>query len=320
MSWTHSTGFFRQLSVLTRSGMPIVNALRLAGDTAGSDYRKRADAWAVGCSQGKDLASQMAASGESPFIVALVKAGETTGRLPELCSRISDHFSQLVALRGLAIGKLIYPVCLLHMALVVPAIPKVFGEGSPWLLLAGPAILWAIVIGLVVAGKIWHQAGVLARLAVMPGPRFLFLPFLTCNTCLVLAAAMAAGMKVRDALELAAGACGNRVFAANLNQAAADVERGALPNLTTALRQAGLPERLCDLISSGEQSGTLEVVLDQAAVAARESFQTRITWSTKVFTSMIYGAVVIYVGWTVVSMYTGIMNSGIEAAGGDPYG
>ncbi len=320
MSWVHSAGFFRQLSVLTRTGMPIVNALRLAGDTAGQDYRRRADGWATGCSQGRDLAGQLADSGEPPLVVALVRAGEATGRLPELCARIADHFSQLVALRGLAIGKLIYPVFLLHMALIVPAIPKVFNEASPWWLLAGPAVLWLVVGGLVVAGKVWHEAGVLARLALLPGPGFLAMPFLTCNTCLVLAAAMAAGMKVRDALELASAACGNRVFAARLRASATDVERGILPNLTTALRRAGLPERICDLISSGEQSGTLETVLDQAAVAARESFQTRMTWATKIFTSIIYGAVVLWVGWTVISMYTGMMNQGIEAAGGDPYG
>ncbi len=320
MTWVHSAGFFRQLSVLTRTGMPIVNALRLAGDTAGRDYRRAADRWATGCSQGQDLASQLAAAHEPPLVVALVRAGETTGRLPELCARIADHFSQLVALRGLAVGKLIYPVFLLHMALIVPMIPQVFADASPWWLLAGPLILWAVVAGLVVAGKIWHEAGVLARIALLPGPRFLTMPFLTCNTCLVLAAAMAAGMKVRDALELAAEACGNRRFATRLHEAASAVESGSLPNLTMAVRQAGLPERICDLIASGEQSGTLEVVLDQAAVAARESFQSRMTWATKIFTSVIYAAVVVYVGWTVISMYTGLMSHGIEAAGGDPYG
>ena len=241
-------------------------------------------------------------------------------RLPEIRVHGRQLFSLGSALRGLAVGKLIYPIFLLHMALIVPAIPKVFGEGSLWWLLAGPGMVWLIAGGLVIAAKVWHESGVLARLALLPGPSFLTMPFLTCNTCLVLAAAMAAGMKVRDALELAADACGNRIFAARLHAAAADVERGILPNLTTAVRRAGLPERICDLIASGEQSGSLETVLDQAAVAARESFQSRMTWATKIFTSLVYGLVALFVGWTVVSMYTGMMTQQVDAVGGDPYG
>ena len=308
--------FFRQLAVLTRTGMPIANALRLAGDTAGAPYRLRAAAWAEDCSRGADLASQMQTTGEAPFPIALVRAGESTGRLPELAARIADHDDQMQALRSLAISKLIYPLFLLHVALVVPAIPAVVaGNSSTSWLFAGPLTLWLAVGGLLVMGKIWHASGVLARLALLPGPSLLSMPFLTCNVCLVLAAALAAGLRYRDGLELAAAACGNRVLRDRLLGLATDIDRGAVRDLTTALKQAGFNHALVSLIASGEQSGTLDRSLDQAAVAAREAFQMRALWATKLFTGAIYGLVVLFVAWQIVSMYAGIL----QGAGGDPY-
>jgi len=316
MSWQHTAGFFRQLAVLTRTGMPIGNSLRLAGETAGGRYRSKGQKWSAGCMAGTDLASQLTTAGEPALVCALVRAGETTGKLPDLCARIADHYDQMHALKSLAIGRLIYPVLLLHVALIVPLVPKIFlTEMSPWWLLAGPLTLWLIVAGLVIMGRIWHESGLLARLALLPGPNFIVQPFLTCNLCLVLSSAMAAGLKVRDALELAADAVGNRVLAQRLKTAAKHVEAGMIPNLTKALEQLGLPGSLLALVSSGEQSGTLERSLDHAAVAARESFQTRALWATKGFTGLIYALVVVFVAWQVISMYAGIM----QQAGGDPY-
>lgn len=308
--------FFRQLAVLTRTGMPIANALRLAGDTAGGGYRALGQRLADGCTRGGNLADQLRDAGEATLPVALVRAGEATGRVPDLCARIADHDEQLHALRSTALGKLAYPVFLLHMALVVPAVPGVIAADRSFLwLLVGPLVLWLVVGGLLVVGRVWHHSGVLARLALLPGPRFLAMPFLTSNTCLVLGSAVSAGLKFRDGLELAADACGNRVLGARLRAAALDVDRGVLPDLTSAVRRAGLPDLVTSLISSGEQSGTLDRSLDHAAVAARESFTLRATWATKAFTSAVYAAVVVFIAWQVVSMYAGIL----QQAGGDPY-
>jgi type II secretory pathway component PulF len=186
---------------------------------------------------------------------------------------------------------------------------------SAWWLLAGPLTLWAFVAGVVLVARLWHASGLLARLALLPGPRFVVQPFLTCNLCLVLAAAMAAGLKVRDALELAAEAVGNRVLAVRLRDAARQVDNGTVANLTQALATVHLPATMLMLVSAGEQSGTLDRSLDQAAVAARESFQVRALWTTKAFTSVIYGMVVLFVAWQIISLYSGI----IQQAGGDPY-
>lgn len=318
MSWEQTAQFYRQLAVLTRSGMPIINSLRLAGDVAGGRYRALSEQWALGCTAGRDLASQLAQAGEPTLVCALIRAGETTGRLPDLCVRIADHYEQLHALRSLAISKLIYPALLLHAGLVLPALPGVvMGTSSPLWLLAGPFTLWAVIIALFVIGRTSHEAGMLARLALLPGPRFVIQPFLTCNLCLVMAAATGAGLLPRPSLELAAEACGNRVLAKRLQAAGLAIDRGTIPDLTTALRSADLPTPIIALIAVGEQSGTLERTFEQAAVAARESFQSRATWSAKIFTGGIYALVMLFAAWQVISMYSGVLNGEMAEAAAD---
>jgi type II secretory pathway component PulF len=318
MGWEHTARFYRQLAMMARTGMPIGNSLRLAGDAAGRAYRRLGETWAKGCDQGADLASQLQAAGEPALAVALIHAGETTGRLPELSSRVADHFEHVDALRRLAIGKLVYPVVLLHAGLIVPLLPGVIvNDDSPWWLLAGPAALWGAVLGLTLLGRAWHASGFLARLALLPGPSYIVQPFLSCNTCLVLSAAVAAGLGVRPALELAADACGNRVLGARLRTAGIDVERQTLPDLTAGLRQAGLPQALTQLIATGEQSGALDRTLDQAAVAARESFKLRAEWATKAVTGAIYASITVFVAWKIISMYANVMNAGMAAANAD---
>ena len=104
------------------------------------------------------------------------------------------------------------------------------------------------------------------------------------------------------------------VLARRLRAAGAEVERGTLPDLTAGLRQAGLPDPLIALIATGEQSGMLDRTLDQAAVAARASFQTRAEWATRFLTGAIYAGITVFVAWQIISMYTGVLNAGMEAA------
>ena len=315
MGWDHTARFYRQLALMARTGMPIGNSLRLAGDAAGSTYRRLGETWAKGCDQGADLASQLQAAGEPALAVALIRAGETTGRLPELGTRIADHFEHVSALRRLAIGKLVYPTVLLHAGLTVPLLPGIIvSDDSPWWLLVGPGILWGSVLGLFLIGRAWHASGILARLALLPGPSFIIQPFLSCNTCLVLSAAVTAGLGARPALELAADACGNRVLGERLRTAGVDVERQTLPDLTAGLRQAGLPQALTQLIATGEQSGALDRTLDQAAVAARESFKLRAEWATKAITGLIYGGITVFIAFKIISMYSAILSGGMAAA------
>ena len=254
MSWSSAATFYDQLRALVAAGMPLPRALELAGDAAGGTHRAWAKQWATGCSGGLALAPQLTAAGEAPLATALVAAGEASGRLGELCGEVAGFFRHLVTTRNLIIARLIYPVCLAHVALTAMAIPAVVAGHSPWLLLAGPAALWAVGGGLALAARLASR-DLLARLALQPGAAGLTWPLVATNTCTVLHAAVAAGMLHHAALELAAPACGNRVIAARLRTAASGLVTGSVPTMAAALGGAGYSATVVQLVANGGQAG-----------------------------------------------------------------
>jgi type II secretory pathway component PulF len=315
MSWSSAATFYDQLRALVTAGMPLPRALELAGDAAGGPHRAWGRRWAAGCSGGSALAPQLTTVGEAPLAAALVAAGEASGRLGELCGEASGFFRHLVATRNLIIARLVYPVCLAHVALAAMAVPAVVGGHSPLLLLAGPGALWAAGGALALAARLASR-DLLARLALQPGAAGLTWPLVGTNTCTVLHAAVAAGMLHHAALELAAPACGNRVIAGRLRTAAAGLISGSVPTMAAALGGAGLSATVVQLVANGEQAGKLEEALRQAAVASRESFRLRSEWTARIACGLFYGLTMLAAAFAVITLWSGYLGMINEAAAG----
>lgn len=308
MGLAATSAFYRQLASLLRAGFTMSQALDHAATGASGWQAQQARAWSAGCSAGRSLHEQLAASGETPLAVALVRAGEGSGRLPELCDRIAGIAEHLTRLRGLLIGRLIYPFFLANIALAAPGIPKGFLHGTWSGVFIGPAILWTVIIAVLIAITVFRRNGLGARLALQPGGRFLTLPWVTANACQVLEAGIAAGMLFHDALDLAAPACGNRIMGERLHAVAADLRHGRGSTLTHAVRQAGFPPTVVQLIDSAEISGTLDQGLERAAAFQRETFESRSLWTGRVIAGICFGAALLTAAYTVISMYAGYLS------------
>ena len=288
MSWARTATFHEQLAVTLNAGLPIAQAVQLAGDTAGGDLRPQARRWGDACAAGHGLAGQLAAAHQPGFDVALIKAGETSGRLPEMCRDLAAHYRHRIELRTLVIGRLVYPVVLIHVALLALGIVLTFSSGwSPWVILALPVLLWLSASGA------WLAFGLLgpdrrAQLALSGPFAPLTLPLVAANTCTVLRASLSAGMLMPDALELTAGACGNRVLGGRLAEAGRDLRHNRLDSLSAALARTGLPAIMVDHVTSGERSGKLDETLGQAAMLMRESFRLRAEWTARITCGLIY--------------------------------
>lgn len=304
MSWAHAATFHEQLAVTLDAGLTIAQAVQLAGDTAGGGMRALGVRWSAGCASGKALAEQMAADGQTPFAVALVKAGETSGRLPELCRELAAHYRHAIALRTLVIGRLVYPLILIHATLLALGIVLTFMfSWSTWVILGLPVALWLTAVGAWFAwGRLRPAAR--ARLALRGPFAGLTLPLVSANTCSVLRAALSAGMLMPAALELSAGACGNQVLGERLTEAGRDLRHNRLDSLAAALARCGLPAVVVDHITSGERSGSLDRTLGQAAMLMRESFRLRAEWTARITCGIIYGGamlgavVVVFLFWS----------------------
>lgn len=313
MTWVGAAAFYDQLRGILAAGLPLRQALELAGNAAAGRHRLLAPRWAAGCAAGQTLAEQLARDGEPVLAAALVRAGEASGRLPEMCGEIAGYYQHAVVLRRLMISRLVYPVILIHVALVVAAVPAAFADESPLLVLVGPAALWALVAVAVVIGSRLGPTTA-SRLALLPGLRALTLPLVAANTCLVLRAALSAGMLFPAALDLAAGACGNRVIAQRLRAAAAGLVANGQGNLTSALAQAGFPAVVVQLVANGEVAGKLEDALAHGAELEREAFRLRSEWTARIVAGTIYGLALLLAAVTVIVLYGGQLSQVTDLA------
>lgn len=308
-----AAAFHSHLAQLIDSGVTLPRALVLAGEAAGGRYGAKGEAWSRAVEANGTIHEAMA--GEPALTLALIEAGEKTGRLPATLRLLSSTQETLATVRDLIVGKLIYPALLIHLALVVLALPGVAtGKSSPWMLLLGPAILWAVILGVVAWSVFWHRQGAIAHLVLRPGPGFLAWPWIRLHTLTVLRAGLSAGLLASQALELAANASGNRVVGDRLRAAARELAHQRLPNLSTALRNAGFPSGTCALVELGEVGGTLEKTLDGAIAEARFQFEMRATWTAKVIGGICYAIAVGAVLFTVVSVYSQVLSGAISAA------
>lgn len=314
MSLSSTASFYHQLATLLRAGFTLAQALEHCAQTASGWHADQARRWSKGCGTGSSLHEQLTADHESPIAVALIRAGEHSGRLPELCDRIAVIAEHLNRLRSLMIGRLIYPLLLANVALAMPGVPKAVLEGTIASVLIGPAILWTVIAITAVTAVVSTRSGLAARLSLLRGPRFLTLPWVASNTCQVLEAGVAAGMLFHDALELAAPACGNRVMAERLRRAADDLRQGRGSHLAGALRQVGFPTTVVQLVDGGEISGKLEDSLQRAAAFERENFESRSLWAARVVAGICYMAAILGAAYAVFSMYAGYIQQAMEIA------
>ena len=315
MSWARTATFHEQLAVTLNAGLSIIQAVQLAGDTAGGDLRAQGRQWSAGCAAGRGLAEQLAAAGQPGFDVALIKAGETSGRLTEMCRDLAAHYRHRIELRSLVIGRLVYPSILIHVTLLALGVVLTFMSGwSPWIILLLPILLWLSAAGAWIALRMLGAA-TRARLALSGPFAPLTLPLVAANTCTVLRAALSAGLLMPDALELTAGACGNQVLGKRLSAAGSGLRHNRLDSLAAAMAHAGLPAIVVDLTTSGERSGKLDETLGQAATLMRNSFRLRAEWTARITCGIIYGAAMlaaVSVVFLFFTSYIGLINDTMQ--------
>jgi type IV pilus assembly protein PilC len=318
MDWAGAAVFHESLASLLRAGMPIGQAVGLAGQAASGRHRQHAQAWASACVGGSPLAQAMVGCDLPPMEVALVEAGERSGRLSELSAMLARHYRHLAVTRRMLIGRLVYPVFLIHVALVVMAVPVVVprllaGEASSLLwLFSGPAILW-LVLGAVLAMLRGAGRDQRTRWLFLPGLAGCTEAWVATTVCTVLHAAFAAGMMVPQALELAAGACGLPQIEKRLRaQAARAIHEGTL--LSVALGRAGLPTGVVAQLSVAERAGSVDASLDRLTVEWQEHFDSRLSRLARTVAALVYGLAMLVAVATIISFYANYIGNAMQEA------
>jgi type IV pilus assembly protein PilC len=116
--------FTRTLGELMDSGVPVLQALTIVGETSGNAVIETAvhvvhDA----VKEGENIAPTLASTGIfPPMVISMVEVGEETGELPNMLRRIADNFEDEVDNAVAGLTSIIEPLLIVFLALIVGVI------------------------------------------------------------------------------------------------------------------------------------------------------------------------------------------------------
>ena len=327
----------RQLASLLIAGLPLDETLTVLTDQSERDYVRELmasiRAEVVG---GHSFANALTQHPRDfPEIYrALVAAGEHTGKLGIVLSRLADYIEQSNALRQKILLAFTYPAvvtciafCIVTFLLsyVVPQVVTVFSSTKqqlPFLTIVMMALSdfvrhwwWAALIALV--SLIWLVRQILSqtgpRLAfdrwILTAPLFgkLVRGYNTVRFASTLGILTAAGVPILRALQAAADTLSNNAMRVNIDDAIVRVREGM--SLSRALGNTKtFPPVLVHLIRSGEATGDVTTMLDRASDGESRELERR----TMFLTSLLEPLLILAMGGVVLVIVLAVMMPIIE--------
>lgn len=300
-SWQDSArtrAFTRQAATLLLAGFTLDRALSITGALLGDDrlgmvirdIQERVR-------QGQRLVSALA---EHPrcfgeLYCGVIAAGERSGRLAEAFQRLADYLDRQAELRSRLLGVLLYPAImvaagsaavLLLVLFVIPRFAVILGDVGGTLPWTASMLLWladivskgwwlaALAGAAVIAAVTLHRQTATGRvvqdvwLLRLPVVGSLRARLATERVARTLAGALAGGIPLLEALDIAGDAAGDAAFRRELVLSVEGVRRGE-PLSLTLRRGRVFPELAVQMIAAGEESGRVVPLLEHVASAYR---------------------------------------------------
>jgi type IV pilus assembly protein PilC len=323
--------FTRQLATFVRVGMPIVEGLGVLREQAGSNLMKRALAEMImDLGTGASLSAAMARFPRifSPLYVDMIRSAEISGNLDDVLRQLATYMARDEGAKRKVRSAMIYPAIVIGLALVVisvligfvlPAFANLFGEfrasmplPTRILLAIGTfcrehAIVLFVGLAAVVggsgifattqSGRDFFDAvvlrlpmlGVIVRYAVIE--RYM-------RTLSTLARA---GVPITKMLDTAITAVGNAEYRIGLASVREDMLSGE--GFAGPLERTGLfPRLVIQMVRVGEETGSLDANLEQAAEHYAEEVDYRLKRMIAVIEPALVIAVGVMVGFIAVSV------------------
>lgn len=317
----------RQLATLTGAGIALVDALAtLERQLVEPALRNLLVGVRGALAEGLGLARSLARQGGvfSALYCALVEAGERSGRLAQVLERLADHLEQVQRQQHKARTALIYPCVLMGVSLAVvvglmsfvvprlteqfahsgqslPLITRLLIGASEALLLAGPWLLGAAVLGAAGVARLLRQPHWCLRrddlLLRLPRVGALLRVLESARLSRSLAILVGSGVPLLEALQVATATLENRRIRLALERVQVDVQGGV--SLHRALDASGqFPPMLLNMVASGEASGTLPDMLERVADNQERGFARQVDTVMALFEPLmilVMGAVVLFI-------------------------
>ena len=326
--------FFRQMSVMLKSGVPLSQALELLAENMTNkafganifDVSKR-------LGSGEELSSSLRVYSRifSPIMIGLIEAGEAGGILSEVLERLALLIESQSKIRGQITGALIYPVAILVLSVtislallifIVPTFDEMFRSMDATLpsLTSFMLILSKIVtsteffiiapISLFIGFYIFK-----INYATKKGKKFidnlilkiplfgdLILKSELASMSDTLSTLINAGITLVEAIERCINASNNEIIRISLKRSISLVSQGE--ELSASLESSKvIPRLLVSMIKIGEETGALSFMLENLSNFYKREVDEAVTVLTKAMEPAVIFVVAAIVGTIVISLY-----------------
>lgn len=307
--------FYQQVASLVSAGFGLPNALEeLRDNPPARGFRQPLDQVLFHLRDGATFAEALRQTGTwiSEFDVALLEAGEKSGRLDSCLKLLASYYEERTRLARTVLGEMAYPAFLLHAALFILGVPELFSTGD---LLRYATVTLGVLIPLYVLVLIGVFAFQGSR-----GPGFRLaletvvgtVPLLgrarrhlaLARLAIALESLLNAGVNVINAWELAARAGGSSILEREIETWRPQIESGVRPSQLMKDNRH-FPTVFANLYATGEVSGRLDDHLGRIHKYYQESgtgiLRQLAAWTPRIVYLMIAG----FIAYRIISFYAG---------------
>lgn len=334
------TVFCRQLSAMLGAGVTVIHALDILYQQTDKKNVKQIIRKLYEDVQKGDMFSEALKKQQRKFpeiMVSMIESGEASGTIDQVISKLATQFEKDGKLRNKIIASMIYPAVLSVLAvgaviLMVTAVLPVFAEifKSSGVALPGPTQMllglsyiltnfWYLVLGgiaLLVFGVTTYIKTPAGRLKwdglklKIPVVKSTVIKVAAARFCRTLSTLVSSGISLIQCLEITARVIGNKVITNALIDAKEDVRKG-MP-LSMSIKKMGMfPPVVHSMFSIGEESGTLDDVLQKVSDYIDDEVETSIQRlvsllepAVMIFMAVIIGFIVISIVMPMFDMYS----------------
>jgi type II secretory pathway component PulF len=317
--------FYHQWAQLTSAGLGVIQALeQLERHPPSRNYRAPIRQLLTGITQGYSITESLTQLGRwlPEFDLALLHAGEQSGRLDQCFRLLADYYSGRAALARQLLMDLAYPVFLLHFAIFIFPFAQFFttGDLSRYVLQTlGILVPLYVVVGLLIlAGQSRHAEGwramIEGMLDVVPVLGNARREMALSRFAAALEALLSAGVTIIEAWQLAAAASGSPALKRTVAAWLPHIRAGNTPGeMVSATRF--FPSMFSSQYATAEISGQLDDTLRRLARYYREEGTRKLRAVTQWSPRLLYLIICLAIAYKIIQFYTGYFNMVRDAGG-----
>lgn len=331
----------RQLAALLGSGTPISRCLNTVHDQARDPLLRRAWGDILNKVVGGHSLSLVASRWPqvfSPFYLAMLRTGETTGKLDAALERLAMALERDMAVAQKVRGALSYPAFILGLTgaltvllfcTVVPGFVEIFRSSG--IALPFPTRVLVLITDLMVSPTTWLVSGALAieiwwfarRLSKRPdwslrSSRWLLgLPLVgglllktaNCRFCQSMQTLLGCGMTLDRSLTVAGEATSNTAYEMVVREGVDLIKQGKTLSRHMRDHPETYPSLLTQLVSVGEETASLEAMFERVGRELETEIDQQITTLAQALEPLLLMVVASVVGFIILAVFLPLYGS-----------